>query len=78
MVEMYKLYHQIQPAMAYHVTMKPVIYGSIISRILKIKTIDLQFNKLKNISFSAKSIGRKFIIANLNHQSNQKLKQKMI
>lgn len=40
MVDMYKLYHQIQPAMAYHVTMKPVIYGSIISRILKIKTVN--------------------------------------
>lgn len=37
---MFRLYRNIKPDMIYHVTMKPVIYGTLIARILKIKTIN--------------------------------------
>lgn len=37
---LYKLYSEIKPDLVYQVTMKPVIYGSIISRLLQIKTIN--------------------------------------
>ncbi len=36
----FKVYNRIKPALVYHITMKPVIYGSIVARILKIKTVN--------------------------------------
>jgi glycosyltransferase involved in cell wall biosynthesis len=38
--EMFRLYKKTNPEIVYHVTMKPVIYGSIISRILNIKVLN--------------------------------------
>jgi glycosyltransferase involved in cell wall biosynthesis len=38
--EMFSLYRRVKPDIVYHVTMKPVIYGSIISRILNINTLN--------------------------------------
>ncbi|WP_366184840.1 glycosyltransferase family 4 protein [Flavobacterium ovatum] len=38
--EMFRLYRSVKPEVVYHVTMKPVIYGSIISRILNINTVN--------------------------------------
>ena len=35
-----KLYLKVKPDLLHHVTMKPVIYGSIIAKILKIKTVN--------------------------------------
>lgn len=39
-LKMFFLYKNTNPAIIYHVTMKPVIYGSVISRILNIKTLN--------------------------------------
>jgi glycosyltransferase involved in cell wall biosynthesis len=39
-IKMFVLYYRTKPDMVYHVTMKPVIYGSIISRTLNIKTLN--------------------------------------
>lgn len=39
-LEMVRLYKKVNPDIVYHVTMKPVIYGSIISRILNIKVLN--------------------------------------
>ena len=38
--EMYRIYKKLNPSLVYQITMKPVIYGTLISRILKIKTVN--------------------------------------
>lgn len=40
LVSLFKLYRQIKPDLVYQVTMKPVIYGSIVSKLLRIKTVN--------------------------------------
>jgi len=40
LVAMYTLYKTINPTIVYQITMKPVIYGSLISRLLNIKTVN--------------------------------------
>ena len=37
---MYRLYQKVHPDIVYHVTMKPVIYGSLVARILRIRTVN--------------------------------------
>lgn len=39
-LDMFRLYKKTNPDIVYHVTLKPVIYGSIISRILNIKVLN--------------------------------------
>ena len=36
----FKVYSRVKPDLVYHITMKPVIYGSIVARMLKIKTVN--------------------------------------
>ena len=36
----FKIYNSIKPDLVYHITMKPVIYGAIVARLLKIKTVN--------------------------------------
>ncbi|MCF8330301.1 MAG: glycosyltransferase family 4 protein [Crocinitomicaceae bacterium] len=38
-IEFYKLYNRIKPDIIHHITLKPVIYGSLIAKMLKIKNI---------------------------------------
>jgi len=35
----YKLYREIQPAVVHHITLKPVIYGSFVSKLLRVKGV---------------------------------------
>lgn len=54
--EMFRLYKKTNPEIVYHVTMKPVIYGSIISRILNIKTLNAISGLGYNFTEGRKSI----------------------
>lgn len=37
LIKFYKIYNEIKPDIVHHITLKPVIYGTLISRLLKIK-----------------------------------------
>ncbi len=37
---MFTMYRKIRPSLVYQVTMKPVIYGTLISKMLKLKTVN--------------------------------------
>lgn len=39
LINIYKIYKKINPDIVHHITLKPVIYGSIIARVLKIKGV---------------------------------------
>lgn len=39
-LELFKIYKRIQPAIIYQITMKPVIYGTLIAKMLNLKTVN--------------------------------------
>ena len=39
LIKFYKIYNEIKPDIVHHITLKPVIYGTLISRLFKVKGI---------------------------------------
>ena len=39
LIKVYKIYYNLKPDIVHHITLKPVIYGSIIAKLLKIKGV---------------------------------------
>ncbi|MDP8079230.1 glycosyltransferase family 4 protein [Phocoenobacter skyensis] len=64
LISLFKIYKKIQPDVVHQVTMKPVVYGSVVAKILKIKNVVNAISGLgynftsKRKSFTAKSIIR--------------------
>lgn len=54
-IKIFKTYNKLKPNVVHQITIKPIIYGSIVSRFLKIRTINticglgFTFNKIKSI-----------------------------
>jgi glycosyltransferase involved in cell wall biosynthesis len=54
LIQFYKIYSNLKPDIIHHITLKPVIYGSIIAKILKVKTI---INSISGLGYNF-TIGR--------------------
>lgn len=63
--EIYKLYKKIRPEIVHHVTIKPVLYGSLIARLLKIPAVVNAFSGLGHVFIAKgwKAGIRRFLIS---------------
>ena len=61
LINLFKIYYKIKPDIVHHITLKPVIYGSIISKLLKIKHV---VNAVSGLGYSFTQ-GRKGIVQKL-------------
>jgi glycosyltransferase involved in cell wall biosynthesis len=62
LVRLFYLYKSINPDIVYHVTMKPVIYGSLVARVLKLKTVNAVCGLGYNFTAERKSLVRQIMI----------------
>ena len=62
LLKMLFLYIKIKPTVVYHVTMKPVIYGSIISRFLRLNTVNAISGLGYNFTEGHKGLVKSFMI----------------
>lgn len=68
-----KLYKGITPDIVHHITLKPVIYGSVIARVLKVKAVVNAISGLGyNFTGDRKSLVQKFMLKLMNFGFNRK------
>ena len=60
-IKLFRIYYKIKPDIVHHITLKPVIYGSIISKLLKIKHV---VNAVSGLGYSF-TLARKGIVQKL-------------
>ncbi len=60
--QLYKLYREIQPDLIHQITMKPLIYGSIVARLLRIKTVNAISGLGYNFTNDRKTIVQRFMV----------------
>ncbi len=58
LISLFKIYKKIQPNVVHQVTMKPVVYGSLIAKILKIKSV---VNAISGLGYNFTSERKSFI-----------------
>ena len=73
LVDLFRIYNKIKPDIVHHITLKPVIYGSIISKLLQIKNV---VNAISGLGYSftkgRKGIVQKLMIELLKYGFNRK------
>jgi len=63
LIKLYKIYNEIKPDLVHHITLKPVIYGTLISRLFKLKGIVNAVSGLGyNFTAGRKGLAQKIMI----------------
>lgn len=73
LIKVYKIYYNLKPDIVHHITLKPVIYGSIIAKLLKIKGVVNAISGLGyNFTEGRKSLVQKVMLLILKFGFNRK------
>lgn len=72
LIKVYKIYYSLNPDIVHHITLKPVIYGSLIAKILKIKGVVNAISGLGyNFTDGRKSIVQKVMLSIMKYGFNR-------
>ncbi len=72
LIKVYKIYYKLKPDIVHHITLKPVIYGSLIAKILKIKGVVNAISGLGyNFTDGRKSIVQKVMLSIMKYGFNR-------